>query len=110
MQVNTAELLVAAQCEVQRLRHEVDAWKAEHAVLEAEKEALAADKAVVQSEIATLQDRTRALEASLGCGMPFFEPVIRDAPDEDPVHVVRSCDAFVPVYLSNRILIYRQKQ
>ena len=90
VQANAAELLEATHHQLRQLQHEVDMWKAQHAVLEAKNEALIADKIVVQSENGLLRDHVRALESGLAAGTSFFEPIVRDAPDEDPVHVVRS--------------------
>lgn len=83
---SSTEGIAELQRRVAYLQREADMLRAEQAVLRAENEALAADKAVVQSENGLLRDRMRIMETSPF--IPLFEPVIREAPDSDPIHVV----------------------
>lgn len=85
---SSTEGLAELQRRADYLQREADMLRAEQAVLRAENEAMAADKAVVQSENGLLRDRLRIMESSPF--IPFFEPVIREAPDTDPIHVVGS--------------------
>lgn len=85
-QSSSTEGIAELQRRVERLQREADILRAEQAVLQAKNEALAADKAVVQSENGLLRDRMHIMETSPF--IPFFEPVIREAPDTDPIHVV----------------------
>ncbi|KAK9834498.1 hypothetical protein WJX74_002998 [Apatococcus lobatus] len=89
----TPDTVAELQARLKHVQREADILKAEQAVLRAENEALAADKAVVQSENGMLRDRMRIMEATPF--VPFFEPVIREAPDSDPIHVMAArghCD------------------